>query len=157
MYNLSALPEDVCFFPKTGVLSASQVGIRDEAGRLRMPDILHLSSEHLHRTGILLLCTTVDLYLWVGRDVPPQALHDIFGVPVFAQVENGLVCPVHADLTILFPKVTLQRNDNVLSRKVRTIIDALRSVHHLYMPLTVVKEDSPNRHEFLQYMVRHHV
>ena len=47
----------------------------------------------------------------------------------------------------------LPRLETTLSRKVRVVLDGLRSVHHLYMPLVVVKEDSPLRAAFLQFMV----
>ncbi len=51
-------------------------------------------------------------------------------------------------------QVNLPRLDNLFSSKVRNIVNGLRNCHPKFLLVTVVREDSPRRNEFLQHLVR---
>ena len=102
----------------------------------------------------MLISTTAELLLWVGRDAGQPLLKDVFDVNSIVELQSGIVCqPAIIKHARCLLQTVLPRLENAQSRKVRIVIDGLRSVHHLYMPLVVVKEDSPLRSNFLQLMV----
>lgn len=104
-----------------------------------MPVLRHLSAEIMERGGLYLVKNAIKMYLWVGREVPPNLLTDLFGVESYDQIPDGMM--------------SLPRLDSVLSKKVRNIINGLRLCHPRYMLLQIIREDSKDRTDFLRLLV----
>eukprot|EP00047_Mylnosiga_fluctuans_P023595 m.142118 g.142118 ORF g.142118 m.142118 type:complete len:642 (-) comp9640_c0_seq6:98-2023(-) len=117
---------------------AANVALRDDANRLPMPPVIQLSAERLQRGGIYLVVNTQDIIVWVSRGASPELTTAIFNTPPEAVPEGP---------------INLPRLDTLLSTKVRNIVFGLRNCHYRYLMLTIVREDSPRRNEFLQYML----
>lgn len=109
-------------------------GISDEGtGELLMPPTMSASSAYLVPHGLYLIDDGQTQFLWVGRDVVPQLVEDVFGVPDKLHVKVG--------------KVTLPILENDFNERIRAVIEKSRDyrsrgvgsivVPHLY----VVRED----------------
>jgi protein transport protein SEC24 len=142
---------------------ADGVGSRDDANRLPMPGLKQLSAENVDRTGLYLIKSALDIYLWVGKSADPQRIADLFGVASYENVPDGPVrteCVVkwrlflsHICIIVFLEKATLPRLDTDLSQRVRNIITGLRMLHPRYLVLHVIKEDSKFRGDFLRLLV----
>lgn len=104
-----------------------------ESGETILPPPKQLSSEQLVSYGLYLIDDSQTQFLWVGREVVPQLVMDVFGVPDKSQLKVG--------------KQRLPDLDNDFSERVRAVVSKSRDhrakgvgsiiVPHLY----VVKED----------------
>ena len=70
---------------------------------------------------------------------------------MYVCVCTGVSHPISRTMTPL--QMELPRLESLLSRKVRNIVRGLRLNQQTYPLLTVVKEDSRLRGDFLKYMV----
>lgn len=72
-----------------------------------LPPLLPLSSDRLEPRGILLLDTSVDLLLWIGRAAPVATLTQLFGVTNVSELDPSTVRSsrylVEAHVAIRFP------------------------------------------------------
>lgn len=109
-------------------------GLPDESsGDIVLPPAINLSSASLVSHGLYLIDDGQTQFLWIGRDVVPQLLEDVFGVSDKMQVKVG--------------KQTLPILENDFNERVRAVIEKSRDhrsrgvgsiiVPHLY----IVRED----------------
>ncbi|KAI9593552.1 COPII component protein [Syncephalis fuscata] len=110
-------------------LMPPEVGTINADGVTLMPSPINLSSERLDRGGAFLLDDGQTSMIWLGRDVSPQLLQDLFGVVSYDALRGG--------------KTTLPTVDHDFSRRVKTVLAKLRQEkRNIYYPnLYVVKED----------------
>ena len=107
--------------------------VNPETEEIVLPPAHNLSSERLVPYGLYLIDDGQTQFLWVGRDVVPQLVNDVFGLPDKATLKVG--------------KQRLPELDNDFNERVRAVISKSRDhrskgvgsivVPHLY----VVKED----------------
>ncbi|KAL9110109.1 MAG: hypothetical protein Q9227_005303 [Pyrenula ochraceoflavens] len=120
MYSLHDMPDEA--------------GLPDsQSGDVVLPPPINLSSERLVSYGLYLIDDGQTQFLWLGRDVVPQLIADVFGLPDKSQVKVG--------------KQRLPDLDNDFNERIRAVIVKSRDhrakgagsiiVPHLY----VVKED----------------
>lgn len=109
-------------------------GLPDESsGDIVLPPAINLSSASLVPYGLYLIDDGQTQFLWIGRDVVPQLLEDVFEVSDKMQVKVG--------------KQTLPILENDFNERVRAVIEKSRDhrsrgvgsiiVPHLY----IVRED----------------
>ncbi|KAJ1966919.1 COPII subunit, partial [Dimargaris xerosporica] len=109
----------------------SEAGYSDAHTQLTtLPPLLNLSSEKLVRHGLFLLFTPTVQYMWMGRDIHPGLLQDIFGVSSYQELTSG--------------PFTLTPRDNDMSQRTHAIMARLVSqTRHLCDPtLYLIKEDA---------------
>lgn len=109
-------------------------GIPDEAtGDIELPPPINLSSQVMIPYGLYLIDDGQTQFLWVGREVVPQLVLDVFGVPDRTQLKVG--------------KTTLPVLDNDFNERVRTVVEKSRDhrskgVGSIIVPsVYVVRED----------------
>lgn len=119
-YSLHDMPDDA--------------GVSDEkTGEIVLPPPCNLSSERLVPYGLYLIDDGQNQFLWVGRDVVPQLVEDVFGIPDKSQLKVG--------------KQFLPELENDFNERVRAVINKSqdqrsRGVGSIIFPhLYVVKED----------------
>lgn len=66
-----------------------QCGTYDEEGMIRMPPLARLAQESLTADGVFLLENGQQMYLWLGRAVSTQLLHDLFNVTTPVEYLNS--------------------------------------------------------------------
>lgn len=109
-------------------------GLPDEiTGDIVLPPPINLSSVNLVPYGLYLIDDGQTQFLWIGREVVPQLVEDVFAVPDKTQVKVG--------------KQTLPILENDFNERVRAVVEKSRDhrsrgvgsivVPHLY----VVRED----------------
>lgn len=109
-------------------------GLPDEStGDIVLPPPINLSSASLVPYGLYLIDDGQTQFLWIGREVVPQLVEDVFAVPDKTQVKVG--------------KQTLPILENDFNERVRAVVEKSRDhrsrgvgsvvVPHLY----VVRED----------------
>ena len=104
-----------------------------ETGHIVLPPVLNLSSERFVPYGLYLIDDGQTQFLWIGRDVVPQLLADVFGVEDKSQLQVG--------------KGRVPELDGDFNERVRAVIQKSRdhnslgvgsiTVPHLY----IVRED----------------
>jgi protein transport protein SEC24 len=113
---------------------ADEAGTPDEQGVIIMPPCVNASSASLIPYGLYLIDDGQTQFLWIGRDVVPQLVEDVFGVADKTAVKVG--------------KTTLPvLEDKEFNERVRAVVEKSRdyrargvgsiTVPHLY----VVRED----------------
>lgn len=114
---------------------SSEVGTKGENEKIILPPTIHLSSEKLESSGIYLLENGQEMYIWVGKNVSPTLMSDIFGVTSLDTVDTqGLFLP------------TLE---NETSQKIHAIIQYVRESHPTFQPLRIIKAGEPRESKFL--------
>lgn len=103
------------------------------------PPRLQLSFENIDRHGCYALDTVDRLYLYVGRALSDRFCTNVLGVPNFAAIPE--------DMNEL-PQLETEE-----SERVRNFLSWTQSRRPFYSPLRVIREDSKDRHLFVQYMV----
>ncbi|KAI7816333.1 Sec23/Sec24 trunk domain-containing protein [Gamsiella multidivaricata] len=103
-----------------------KVGVQDATGRVRLPPLIRVSYARLNMLGAYLLENGQATYLWLGREISPQFLQDVFGVPTLDVVD-----PTMHHL----PELTSQT-----STQLRTIISYMQSQRSKYLDLVVVRQ-----------------
>lgn len=109
-------------------------GIPDETtGEIVLPPPINLSSERLVPYGLYLIDDGTTQFVWVGRDVVPALLLDVFGVEDRSQVRQG--------------KTALPVLENDFNERVRAVIEKskdhrAKGAGSIVVPsLYVVRED----------------
>lgn len=103
------------------------------------PPRLQLTFEKVDRHGCYLLDTVERLYLYVGRAVQDRFCTNVLGVANFLAIPD--------DMTEL-PELNTPE-----SERVRNFVAWTLSRRPYYSPLRVIREDSKDRHLFVQHMV----
>lgn len=91
-----------------------------------MPVSIRCSIERMKDNGVYLLENGIVMFLWIGLQVDPQFLQQLFGVTTIGQVDIEMT--------------NLPEFDNPLSVRVRNMIDEIRSQRTLYLKLTIVRQ-----------------
>lgn len=111
----------------------------DDGTLVCQPPRLQLSFENIDRHGCYALDTVDRLYLYVGRALSDRFCTNVLGVPNFAAIPE--------DMTEL-PQLATEE-----SERVRNFLSWTQSRRPFYSPLRVIREDSKDRHLFVQHMV----
>ncbi|PRP88472.1 protein transport protein Sec24-like protein [Planoprotostelium fungivorum] len=104
-----------------------------------LPNQVNLNSEHLSRSGMLLLEDSQQMILWLGRDYPQQNMYEIFGIPTLEGVDLS---------TLQLPQL-----ETPLSVKLHTVLNAIRSQKSVFLPLRIVREGEGREYLFTQRLV----
>jgi len=112
---------------------------QDDDSIIPQPVILQLSSEKVDRHGAYILDTYDILYLYVGRAISDHFCTTVLNVPNFSAIPENL--------TILPELVTPE------SERMRNFICWLQEQRPFHSPLKIIREDSRDKHLFLQYML----
>ncbi|RUS83129.1 hypothetical protein EGW08_009118 [Elysia chlorotica] len=91
-----------------------------------VPAAIRCSSERLEDNGIYLLENGLSMFLWIGHNVKPEMIQDIFAVQSAAQVD--------------IDKVQVLQLDNPVSRRLCDLIAKLRERRSRYLKLTIVRQ-----------------
>nr|XP_031316946.1 protein transport protein Sec24C isoform X1 [Camelus dromedarius]XP_031316947.1 protein transport protein Sec24C isoform X1 [Camelus dromedarius]XP_031316948.1 protein transport protein Sec24C isoform X1 [Camelus dromedarius] len=131
--SMDVAETNVFFYPRLLPLTKSPIENTTE------PPAVRASEERLSNGDIYLLENGLNLFLWVGASVQQGVVQSLFGVSSFSQITSGLsVLPVL---------------DNLLSKKVRGLIDGLRAQRSRYMKLIVVKQEDKLEMLFKHFLV----
>ncbi|XP_014413144.1 protein transport protein Sec24C isoform X1 [Camelus ferus] len=131
--SMDVAETNVFFYPRLLPLTKSPIENTTE------PSAVRASEERLSNGDIYLLENGLNLFLWVGASVQQGVVQSLFGVSSFSQITSGLsVLPVL---------------DNLLSKKVRGLIDGLRAQRSRYMKLIVVKQEDKLEMLFKHFLV----
>ncbi|XP_033742326.1 protein transport protein Sec24A-like isoform X2 [Pecten maximus] len=103
------------------------------------PVRLHLSSANVDRQGVYLLDAYDVMYLYVGSAISNQYCQDVFNVPNYQSITDGLI-----DLPEL---------DNPVSEKLRNFVSFLMDNRPGGCSFLVIKEESKNRLTFFGYLI----
>ncbi|XP_042060142.1 protein transport protein Sec24-like At4g32640 isoform X1 [Salvia splendens] len=103
-----------------------------------IPVPIPLSSEHIAIDGIYLLENGVDCLIYVGEDVQPKVLQQMFGISSTEEIPNQFI---------------LQQYDNPLSKKLNDIVNEIRRQRCSYLRLRLCKRGDPTGMMFFSYLV----
>ncbi|GBN80607.1 Protein transport protein Sec24B, partial [Araneus ventricosus] len=112
---------------------------QDDDVVIPQPAILQLSSEKLDRHGAYILDTLDVLYLYIGRAINDQFCISVLNVPNFSAIPEDLES---------LPELATPE-----SERLRTFVTWLQDQRPYYSPLKIIREDSRDRHIFMQYML----
>lgn len=130
MYILTAMTVDasvVYFYPRLIPLSD------DDTQNTGLPVPLRTSYEKLRADGAFLVENSLQMFVWVGTNISPDWLNDVFGVNAPHQLD-----PVMAELP---------ERDNPTSVRVREIISTIRAQRKRHVRMFVVLQQS--KHEMV--------
>jgi len=134
------------FYPRMMAVHelADDVGIGDEFGQCKLPDMLNLAAEVLSQDGVYLLEDGEAILLWVGRDLNPS----------FAKAAFGASSVEHLDPAAA--RLSLGQIDGPLSQRMANILSQVRQERLApYMDLHVVKQGggSPKEARFFASLI----
>ncbi|XP_055928214.1 protein transport protein Sec24A-like isoform X2 [Argiope bruennichi] len=112
---------------------------QDDDVVIPQPSILQLSSEKIDRHGAYILDTLDVLYLYIGRAINDQFCTSVFNVPNFSAIPEDLES---------LPELATPE-----SERLRTFVTWLQDQRPYHSPLKIIREDSRDRHIFMQYML----
>ncbi|XP_061196580.1 protein transport protein Sec24C-like isoform X2 [Saccostrea echinata] len=92
----------------------------------RIPPAIRCSAERLRDNGVYLLENGISMFLWIGHNVEPHWVQQVFSVQSAAQID--------------IDKCKLIDLDNPVSQKLRDVINSIRSERGRYMKLTIVRQ-----------------
>ncbi|KAK2583030.1 hypothetical protein KPH14_009072 [Odynerus spinipes] len=101
-----------------------------------LPQMLRCSIDKFTEDGAYLLENSIHMFLWLGLSLPPQWAQAVFGVPSVIKVDTD--------------RPTLPILDNPLNKRIRQIIDQVRTERYRCMRLTIVRQK-----EKLEMVLRH--
>ncbi|XP_056295030.1 protein transport protein Sec24B isoform X2 [Pseudoliparis swirei] len=103
------------------------------------PHLLHLSAERVTRDGAFLLDCGNVFYLWIGKSCDHLFIQDVLGCGDYASIPN--------DMSHIPELETLP------SERVRAFLDWLQDKRAFSATLHVMKDNSPSKATFFQYLV----
>ncbi|XP_075480744.1 protein transport protein SEC24 C-like isoform X2 [Primulina tabacum] len=103
-----------------------------------IPTSIPLSGQNVVDEGIYLLENGVECYIYAGDSVQPNILQKLFGISSVAEISNQSV---------------LQQQDNLLSKKVNSIVNEIRRQRCSYLRLRLCRKGDPSGAAFFSYMV----
>ncbi|XP_059844752.1 protein transport protein Sec24D isoform X2 [Hypanus sabinus] len=121
------------FYPRLIPIHKMDVNSED------IPAAVRCSEERLEDGGIFLLANGINMFLWLGLNSPPELIQGIFNVPSFAHINTELT--------------KLPELDNPCSKKIRMIIDNIRSQSPYSMKLIILKQKEKSEGIFRQFLV----
>eukprot|EP00741_Cyanophora_paradoxa_P004787 tig00000829_g4645.t1 len=93
----------------------SNVGALAQHGDVILPPTISLSSEKLDADGVFLVEDGLLVFLWIGKQVNPAWLTDVFGIPSHVSIED-----------VDCSQLRLVQYDNELSQRINNIVRAVR-------------------------------
>ncbi|XP_047940906.1 protein transport protein Sec24-like At4g32640 isoform X2 [Salvia hispanica] len=103
-----------------------------------IPVPIPLSSEHIATEGIYLLENGVDCLIYLGDNVQPNILQQMFGISSLEDIPNQFI---------------LQQYDNPLSKKLNDIVNEIRRQRCSYLRLRLCKKGDPSGMTFFSYLI----
>ncbi|XP_054846009.1 protein transport protein Sec24B isoform X1 [Eublepharis macularius] len=103
------------------------------------PPLQRLSAEKLTREGVFLMDYGPAIYIWIGKSCDNNFIKDVLGYPNYSSVPQGLT--------------QLPELDTLSSERTRSFISWLKDIKPLSPVLQVIKDESPVKVEFFQYLV----
>jgi len=113
--------------------------VMDVEGDDELPTPVRCSHENLSDRSAYLLENGVLIFLWIGMNVAPEWIHDIFGVQNFGQI-NG-------------DKHEIPEKDNPTSRRLRKMITNVQQERPRSMKLFLIKQQDKLEPWFKRYLV----
>ncbi|XP_068450543.1 protein transport protein Sec24B isoform X2 [Clinocottus analis] len=101
--------------------------------------LLHLSAERVSRDGAFLMDCGNVFYLWIGKNCDDLFIQDVLGCPDFASIPANMN--------------HIPELETILSERVRAFLDWLQDNRAFSSTLQVMKDNSPAKASFLQYLV----
>ncbi|KAI9340889.1 Sec23/Sec24 trunk domain-containing protein [Obelidium mucronatum] len=138
------VPESVVFFyPRMFALHNldHDFGALDHRNNIRLPPCVRISYERLDPEGIFLMENGVQMFLWVGRQCPPELINQVFGVQRVEEIDIKMrILPVL---------------DNKLNANIRLVHSLCQLERPRFMQVQVVRQqlDPPLETEFASYLV----
>jgi len=102
-------------------------GKRNKLGVVRLPSVIRLGYDSLESTGIYLMDTVLELYLWVGSGAPSQLVMALFGV-------EKLGDNTPTQLGVL---------DSDYNLRVHAIIEGIRFNRSIYQTVKIIAQGDP--------------
>ncbi|XP_072881423.1 protein transport protein Sec24C-like isoform X2 [Hemitrygon akajei] len=112
---------NVFFYPR--LLPVHKMDIDSD----EFPVAIRCSEERLSKGGIYLLENGLNLFIWVGMNTQHDLIQSIFNVQSFGQIDSGMA--------------SLPQLDNPYSKKLRSMVDAIRAQRPRFMKLLIVKQE----------------
>ncbi|XP_054724767.1 protein transport protein Sec24A-like isoform X2 [Uloborus diversus] len=112
---------------------------QDDDAIIPQPVILQLSSEKIDRHGAYILDTFDVLYLYIGKAINDHFCTNVLNVPNFSAIPENLN--------------SLPELPTPESERLRSFVSWLRDQRPFHSPLKIIREDSRDRHIFVQYMI----
>ncbi|XP_078116167.1 protein transport protein Sec24B isoform X2 [Sander vitreus] len=103
------------------------------------PHLLHLSAETLSRDGAFLMDCGNTFYLWIGKCCHDLFIRDVLGCPNYASIPTNMS--------------HIPELGTPLSKRVRAFLDWLQDNRAFSSMIHVVKDDTPAKATFFQYLV----
>jgi protein transport protein SEC24 len=92
LFNTMSVAELVwTLYPRMYPLHQIQEVSTNLKGETKLPAMIRTSYERLDEKGCYLLDTGSDLYLWLGRSIPTELVHSLFGVDSINKVDSNMV------------------------------------------------------------------
>lgn len=123
------------FYPRVFALHSLDLDHDDDI----IPEQIRCLGEKFQENGVYLLENTISMFIWIGLQVNPHVLQDIFNVKSIGQLD--------VDMTQL-PEL-----DTPLSKRVRQIVEAIQSERQRFLKLTVVRQRDKLEPWFKHYIV----
>ncbi|XP_022800862.1 protein transport protein Sec24C-like isoform X2 [Stylophora pistillata] len=104
-----------------------------------LPSVIRCSADRMSENGVYLLENGISLFLWIGLQVDPNWLHQVFGVQTIGQVDIEMT-----SLPVL---------ENSLSTRLNEIIRLIQEQRQHYLKLTVVRQRDKLEGWFKHFLV----
>ena len=108
-----------------------------------LPPTLPLTLNSIRDKGIYLFDNGLEMYIWIGRQISPKWLVDVFGVGENPSPQDLLALDVHSG----------GEQKNATSAKVFAIVTHLRSRSPFHQNCTVVRQGDPMEAQILPWLV----
>nr|XP_033797763.1 protein transport protein Sec24C isoform X3 [Geotrypetes seraphini] len=131
--SMDVAETNVFFYPR--LLPLSKVDLDTDS----LPVAIRCSEERLSKGEVYLLENGLNLFLWVGANVQQALIQNLFGVSSFSQIDSSM-----SSLPVL---------DNLVSNRMRAIIDTFRAQRSRFMKLLIVKQDDKMELLFKHFLV----
>lgn len=118
--SMDVASTNVFFYPRLLPFHTTDFESRELSTAIRC------SVERLQDNGVYLLENGVSMFLWIGYNVDPDLIHELFGVASAAQVD--------------IDKGHLMDLDTAASRKVRSMVETIRQNKARFLKLTIVRQ-----------------
>jgi len=117
----------------------SEIGTQGTNGAIVLPPLLNLNSEKLDKSGIFLVEDGQQMLIWVGRQVDPELLTQLFGVATLEGIDLSQAT---------FPTV-----NTPLNSRVNAIINDIRRSRSTWMNVQLFREGDPREIKFFGLLV----
>ncbi|KAI7865779.1 Sec23/Sec24 trunk domain-containing protein [Spinellus fusiger] len=130
MFNAMSVKESVLMlYPRMYALHTltGEDGVKGFNGQVKMPPTTRCAYERLDPQGAYLLENGSNLFVWLGRQVSPNFLQDVFSVSRLDQLDATMM--------------TLPFLATEISHKIHTMMEQLQSEKSMYLRLHIVRQE----------------